>query len=71
MRGGAVCYIRAISAVASLRIPHSALSRFVPQGEKAGVGEELLLAADAPYFADPGVGVRVGQGAAYGVMTIR
>ena len=34
----------------------------VPQGVKAGGGQRLLLATDALYFADPGVGVQVGQG---------
>ena len=29
---------------------------------EAGGGQRLLLAADALYFADPGVGVQVGQG---------
>jgi len=35
---------------------------FVAQGVKAGGGERLLLAADALHFADPGVGVQIGQG---------
>ena len=37
-------------------------SVFVAQCVEAGGGEGVLLAADALYFADPGVGVQVGQG---------
>ena len=32
MRGGAVCHVTPVSAVVSLRIPHSALGKFVAQG---------------------------------------
>jgi hypothetical protein len=35
---------------------------FVAQGMEAGGGQRLLLAADALYFADPGVRVQVGIG---------
>jgi hypothetical protein len=34
----------------------------VAQGVEAGGGQGLLLATDALYFGDPGVGVRLGQG---------
>ena len=32
-----------------------------PQGAEAGGRQGLLLATDALYFADPGVGVQLGQ----------
>ena len=35
---------------------------FVAQGVEAGGGKWVLFAAEALYFADPGVGVQVGQG---------
>ena len=34
----------------------------VPQRVKAGGGQRLLLAAEALHFADPGVGIQLGQG---------
>ena len=34
----------------------------VTQRVKAGGGQGLLLATDALYFADPGVGVQIGHG---------
>ena len=34
----------------------------IAQGMEAGGGQRLLLAADALYFADPGVRVQVGIG---------
>jgi len=37
-------------------------SVFVTQGVKAGGGQGLFLAADVLHFAEPGVGVQVGQG---------
>jgi hypothetical protein len=40
----------------------------VPQRVKAGGGLRLLLAPDAFYFADPGVGVQLGQGEKEGML---